>query len=376
MADEGARIPLDRPLVPPEAAAAVADVLASGWLVRGPRVRAFEAAVAARTGAEGAVACSSGTAAAWLALLALQMPRGARVAVPDVTFVGVAHCVVFAGGEPVLVPVRSADLAMDPAALDEVAEGLWGAIVVDPFGLPIDFAPYRAIAENHGLSLVEDAACALGSVDAQGVAAGCRGDLGTYSFHPRKVVTSGEGGMVIGDDESALERARLLSDHGYVAAQRRFVVPGFNARMGEVAGAVGNASLSALDEEMAARVALHAAYREALDGAVDLVEGDASVVWNRQTLVAVLPDGADADELRALAASRGIEVGRTVQALGDEPSIGQWSAGASAAARGWVRRTVALPLFGGLERGDVDRVAGVLKEYLRAGAETAIGVQA
>ena len=368
-------ISLDVPAVPPGSAEALARVLASGRLVKGPEAQAFEEEVSARLGGLHAVSCGSGTLAIELLLRALGMPQGAIVAVPAFTFVAVAHSVMHAGGVAMPLDVRRSDLAMDPEWLARAAEDvdLWGAVVVDPFGLPVSFTDYEAIAEQHGLVLVEDAACALGSVDEAGRAAGCRGRGATFSFHPRKPVTTGEGGMVVSADEGIAVAVRRWADHGYDRKEGTWVEAGVNGRLGELPAALGRMSLRALDGTIEARLAAVELYRSGLrplteSGRLDLVLPGAGVRWNAQTLVAfVEPGAAGAVRVRERASQRGIEIGAVAQCLPALPSLLGGPRGPCATAALAERQAVALPLHGGIDSDAVGRVVQLLEDVLVSG---------
>jgi perosamine synthetase len=363
---------LDLPAIPPGSAEALARVLESGRLVKGPEAHAFEEEVAARLGGLHAVSCGSGTIAIELLLRALKVPKGALVAVPAFTFVAVAHSVLQAGATPMPLDVRASDLALDPMWLARAAEDadLWGAIVVDPYGLPVAFDDYERVSRDHGLVLIEDAACALGSADATGRPAGSRGRGATFSFHPRKPVTTGEGGMVVSADETVAEAVRRMANHGFDALKGTFVEAGVNGRLGELAAALGRMSLGMLEATVEARLTAVELYLDALrplvdGGRLELVLPGAAERWNAQTLVALITPGAgEASRVRERAAARGIEIGAVAQCLPSLPSLQGVPHGPCATAAMAERQAVALPVHPKIGEEQVGRVAKLLEEEL------------
>ncbi len=369
-------IRLAKPSISPAALENTSRVLASGQLVRGPMATQFEKEVAQRIGVEFAVSCSSGTMANWLLLNALQLPRNAKVAVPAFTFVGVANAVVFAGGIPVPVDVRPEDGAIDPQKMEELArsEDLWGAIIVDPFGFPVSFTPYEAVAEKHELILVEDAACAIGCKPPNGPRAGARGAGAILSFHPRKPVTSGEGGMILTNDFETYERCRLLTDHGFDPDLKTYVTPGFNGRMSDLAAAVGLDSLGRFEEEVEARTRVLADYMSTLtasgaDEFIQLLLPEEGASWNVQSLVGILKTNAvDVSTLCQKARSEDIELGGTAQYW---PALAGYESTPSdnhPVSEDFSAKTFALPMHGQLSSADVIHVMENIVKTMRSAA--------
>jgi dTDP-4-amino-4,6-dideoxygalactose transaminase len=361
-------IPLAQPPLPQEVVHDLQQVVRSGRLVSGPHTQVFEKSVAQRAGVPHAIATASGTLAEWVLLKALKIPHGARVAVPAFTFIGVANAVVFAGGVPVPIDVRSSDLAMDPAEFKRATEAqdLWGAIVVDPFGFAVDFEAYENLCSEHSLVLMEDAACALGSQSASGRWAGSRGEGAIFSFHPRKVVTTGEGGMITTSDDALAHAVRKLTNHGKNPKSGLFDEPGFNARLSELSSVCGRASLAHLNQEVEARTRHLRRYEDALrseedEGTIRLIRPPTGSKWNVQTLVLELCDTTTSTEkLCAEARAQGIELGGTAQCW---PGSGAYPALESddfpVAAR-LEKRTLSLPIYDGLEPEDVQKVCSVI----------------
>lgn len=348
---------------------AVARVLRSGMLVQGANVAAFERSVAEYVGARHAVAVSSGTAALHLALLALGIGPGDEVLVPGFTFPASANVVELVGAMPVLVDIDLATFNVDPAALEAAVTSRTRAIMpVHLFGQAAEMDGVLAVARRHALKIVEDAACALGAVY-RGRPCGTLSDAGCFSFHPRKVITTGEGGMVITGDATVADRIRALRDHGQVPGGHGFAFAGFNYRLTDFQGALGVVQMSRLDGFLARRRALAALYDRALD-CVDVIRPavPAHMCATWQSYVVLLPHGVDRDivvkELRA----RDIETTVGTYALG---AIERFAAGGTAprSIDAW-RRTLSLPMHTRMADEDVWRVADGLAATLRRAGVT------
>lgn len=255
--------------------AAVAEVFASGWPAgQGPRGKALEAELAERYGVGGAVATSNCGAALHLALLALDVGPGDEVIVADYTFPAPAHAVRYVGGTPVFADVRADTGTVDPRAVaDLVGPRTVGLIVVDTVGLPADYAELNALAERHGLFVVEDAACAVGATY-RGREAGALAPVACLSFHGRKGASSGEGGALLTADPALAADARVRSSFGIgsIFDQARVVglpIPvfteiGFNYKLSDIAAAILQVQLGRIGELLERRSAVAARYAELL----------------------------------------------------------------------------------------------------------------
>jgi len=255
---------------------AVAEVLASGWITQGPRVAAFEAAFAARLGANEAVATSSATAALTLAYRALGVGPGTEVVLPSYTFVATASAAVQLGATPVFADVLGPhDLSLDPERVAAAITPRTRAVVaVHMAGFAAPVVALRALCDARGVALVEDASHAPGAT-AAGRSLGTFGDAGVFSFFANKVMGFGEGGMVVTGDAAVAAACRTGRSHGLTAStwdrhrsggEYDVEEIGFNFRMDEPRAALGRSRLAGLDAELAARRAHLAAYRGALAG--------------------------------------------------------------------------------------------------------------
>lgn len=266
-------IPIARPLFGKEEIEAAAATLASGWIVQGPRVAEFESRFAAFTGTSHALACSNGTTALHLAYSALRLGPGDEVLVPAFTWVATANAVVACGATPVFCDIDLSTFNIDPAVVEErITPRTRGIVPVHLFGLCAEMEPVLDIASRHGLWVVEDAACAMGATW-RGRHAGLFGDMGTFSFHPRKSITTGEGGMVITEREDLAAAVRSMRDHGAAprAGEPSFLLPdydeiGYNYRLTDLQAAVGCAQMDRVEGILEARRHRARLYDEALAG--------------------------------------------------------------------------------------------------------------
>ena len=237
-------IPISKPWFGEEEREAILKPLDTGWVAQGPNVQAFERAVGGYCDAQFAIACSSGTAALHLALVAAGIGPGDEVIVPSFTYVASANAVHHTGATPVFADIDPRTFNIDLSTA-RVSENTKAIMPVHLFGLMANIDAVMAFAETHNLIVIEDAACALGS-RFNGKHAGTFGVSGCFSFHPRKSITTGEGGMVITNDAEMAATLFRLRDHGRDGA--RYLERGFNYRLTDIQGALGAAQMKRLDE--------------------------------------------------------------------------------------------------------------------------------
>lgn len=252
--------------------------LQSGWLVQGPQVKAFEDKWSAFTGAPHAMAVTSCTTGMHLAVAALGLKAGDEVILPAFTWIATANVVEHQGARPVFCDIDPVTFNIDVAQIEGlITERTVGIIPVHLFGLAADMDPIIEIARRHGLWVVEDAACGFGATyDEQHV--GYFGDAGAFSFHPRKAITTGEGGMVTTSDAELATKIQQLRDHGAVMSDlQRHLGPkpylladhihaGYNQRMTDIQGALGSAQMDRASEIIAERRAIAARFDDAFRG--------------------------------------------------------------------------------------------------------------
>jgi dTDP-4-amino-4,6-dideoxygalactose transaminase len=350
---EAARIRLGRPDVGDAELEAVREVLESGMLTMGALVPAFEEELARACDVEHAVAVSSGTAALHVAVLALELQPGDEVLVPAYTFPATANVIALAGLKPVLVDVDPETMNLDPARI-EIGPRTKAVMPVHLFGRP------ARVEELPDLPLLEDAAGALGA-RRRGRACGSLGLLGCLSFHPRKIVTTGEGGAITTGDENIADAARRLRNHGWRSlADADMPEPGLNYRLSDVLCAIGLPQLRRLDELLAARTRIADGYAERLrDLPVGLPGADEGDVHGWQAYV--------------VRVERRDEVLAGLRAVGIEAQIGTFAInrlapyrdqGAFPGADRVFAEALALPFHTSLTESELDRVAETLARVL------------
>jgi len=312
-------VPLADVLVDSEIDDAVTDVVRSGWWSMGPKVEEFERELASFCDTRSAIAVANGTAALHLALLAVGCGPGDEVLVASLNFVAVANVIGHVGATPVFCDVSSPlDLNVDPEDLEAAVTPATKAVVVMHYGgHPCRMDAIRALADRHGLVVVEDAAHALGA-RWDGRPCGSIGDVGCFSFFANKNLATGEGGMLVTDDEELARRLRLLRSHGMTALtwdrhrghahDYDVVERGFNYRLDELRAAIGLVELRRLAARNEARARIVARYRSELDGVAGLrmpFDDDADAAHH--LAVVLLPEDRPRDAVRAGLAAAGIQ---------------------------------------------------------------------
>jgi len=239
-------IPIAKPIIGDEEREAVLEVLNSGIIAQGPRVREFELAFSEFTGTEFAIAVNSGTAALHIALLAHDIGKGDEVITTPFTFISTSNSILFTGARPVFVDIEEETFNIDPDRIQERITGKTRALLpVHLYGHPADMRAIMEIAEDHKLLVIEDA-CQAHGAEFNGKRVGSFG-TGCFSFYPTKNMTTSEGGMITTDDRRIAERARMLRDHG---SRERYIheILGFNLRMTDISAAIGLCQLRKLPE--------------------------------------------------------------------------------------------------------------------------------
>jgi perosamine synthetase len=366
-------IPLARPDLGAREEELALEVLRSGRLSLGPMQERFEREFAAYVGAADAVATSSGTTALHLGVRALGWGEGDEVVTTPFSFVASANCLLYEGATPAFCDVDARTLDIDPeAARAAVGERTAGVLPVHIFGYSADMAAIEALASERRLGVLEDACQALGAVDSEGVRAGARGNAAAFAFYANKQLTTGEGGMLVPPGLEAAETARSERNQG--RAPDMGVVEhgrlGFNYRLTEIAAALGIAQLERLDELLAARARVAAAYGELL-AAIEGLElpcpdrGEERRSWF--VYVVQLPEGADRDGVIAALAAEGIESKAYLPCIHLLPFYRErfgFRGGEFPVAERAAERSLALPFFTTMSDEQVERVCSALAAAL------------
>jgi perosamine synthetase len=379
----GRMIPITKPLLGEIEAQAAAEVVRSGWLSQGAQVAAFEQEFAEHVGAPYACAVSNCTTALHLALLVAGVTPGGEVITASHSFIATANVIRSCGATPVFVDVEPHSRNIDPERIEAAITARTQAILcVHQAGLPCDLARILPLAEAHRLPVIEDAACAVGSeirLGGQWEAVGApHGDVACFSFHPRKVITTGEGGMLTTKRGDWDARYRTMRQHGMSVPDtvrhgssqvifEDYPISGFNYRMTDMQAAVGRHQLMRLDDIVAQRRALAAAYAQRLANTpVDLPGEPEWARTNWQSYSVGLPQGADQARVMQAMLDAGVTTRRGIMCSHLEGAYADAPAPALPHSEAAHRRRILLPLYPQMTAGDQAHVVSVLKTALRA----------
>lgn len=369
-------IPVMRPWLGEEEAAAAAAAVASGWIAQGPRVAEFEVAFAAAFGTGHAVAVSSCTAALHLAMVTAGIRPGDEVIVPSLSFIATANAVRYVGAKPVFADVDLATQNLVPETVEpHLTDRTRAVILVDQAGVPADLDGMQALCEPCGVEVIEDAACAIGSLY-RGRPAGAGAGIAAFSFHPRKLLTTGEGGMLLIQDKEVAVRMRRLREHGMdVSASQRhassqpviehYLETGFNYRMTDIQAAVGLVQLAKLPQLITRRRALAERYHSLLAQIPGLmtIRDPEHGSTNYQSFWILLPTAfpVNRDELLRMLADRGISARRGVMAAHLEPAYSDRHYPPLLVTERLSASSLILPLFHEMTESEQDLVVSVIR---------------
>jgi perosamine synthetase len=380
-------IPVARPWMDEAEASAARRAILSGWVTQGPEVAAFEREFAAAVGAPYACAVSSCTTALHLALIGLGIGPGDEVVTVSHSFIATANAIRYCGAKPVFIDVQLETFNMDPELLDRAITPATKAVVcVHQVGMPCDLAAIFEVATRHRLAVVEDAACAIGSE----IQSGSRwerigrpyGRVACFSFHPRKLLSTGDGGMLTTQDPELDAHVRLLRQHGMSVPdtvrhtsqqviREDYPIVGFNYRMTDIQAAIGREQLKRLADVVARRRQLAARYNDRLcridEVVVPFEPGWARSNW--QSYLVRLTDGLDQGTVMQRMLDAGVSTRRGVMNAHREPAYppGSWRAGSTLNRSERARDTaIVLPLYHQLTEDEQDRVVDALAEAVRS----------
>lgn len=370
------RIPLSRPDITEREIEAVVDVLRTPNLSMGPMVGQFEAAMAAYAGRRRGVAVNSGTSGLFLSLLALGIGEGDEVVTTPFTFIASATTIMMTGARPVFVDIDPATLNIDPERIEAaITERTKAILPVEVFGNPAGFDAICQVARSRGLAVVEDSCEALGSF-LHGKQAGTFGDASVFAFYPNKQITTGEGGMILTDDDRVAELCVSLRNQGRAAgggwlAHERL---GYNFRLSDINCALGVAQLSRIDEIKARRRQVAGWYREMLAGEERLIlpqeAPGCEISWFVYVVRLAEQYGIDQrDRILQELARQGIQVNNYFPPVHLQPFIAErygHRRGDFPIAESVSGRTIALPFHNRLTQDEAAIVCGTLRAILDA----------
>ena len=366
-------IPIARPQLGVEEEEAALRVLRSGWIMQGPEVAAFERELSTFVDAPYACAVSSGTAALHLALIAVGVGPGDEVVAPSHSFIATANAVRLCGATPVFVDIQQGTYNLDARLLmDAITSQTRAVLVVHQLGMPAELGEIVAHCEMRGVALVEDAACALGSEIKLGEhwerIGRPRGAAACFSFHPRKLVTTGDGGMITTRDAAIDERVRRLRQHG-ADPRGTFLEPAFNYRMTDLQAAVGRVQLGRLPGLLTERRAQVERYRAALVPlGLEVPVEPVDRLSNWQSLCVRLPTALDPAAIVDALAAEQIGVRRGVSNAHEQPAYEAKGCYRAAGAlllseRAW-RHGLCLPMYPGMTDDEIARVVAALRPHV------------
>lgn len=378
-------IPVAIPFLGREEEEAAVRAIRSGWVTQGPLVKEFEDRFAEYVGAKYAVATTSCTTALHAALAVSGIGPGDEVIVPSLSFIATANAVVHCGAKPVFVDIDSATCNMDPRQIEAVITKKAKAVMpVHQMGLPAELDAIKAITDKHGLLLIEDAACAIGSTY-KGKKIGGHGNTACFSFHPRKIITTGEGGMITTDDADLVARLRRFRHHGMSVSDmerhkankviiEEYPEIGYNYRMTDIQAAIGIEQMKKLDLIIEKRRAIASSYDEQLSTipGIRLLHVPDHIYHNYQSYWIEVTEASavSRDQLMAKLLEKGISTRRGIMAIHREQCYASYAVSLPVTEQ-MTKHTMLLALYPSLREEEVEYVTRCMRELLTPDREGA-----
>jgi dTDP-4-amino-4,6-dideoxygalactose transaminase len=363
------KLKLTDPVVGEEEIRSVERVLRSGWLTEGPQTREFEEKVKQFIGAKYAFATTSCTTALEIALRALDIGLGDEVIVPDFTHPATGNIVRWIGAQPVLVDVDLHSYNIDPKEIEKAITKKTRCIIpISWGGNPLNIQPLNELKEEYGLPIVEDAACSLGA-EYDGKKTGAMADMTCFSFHPRKLITTGEGGMVVTDDAAYAEKLGSLKRYGMdtKSSEVRFVGNGTNYKLSDILGAIGIEQMKKINTIIKRRIEMAENYNDLLAES-DLIkppEKDEKAKHVYQTYAVYIKKERMRDRIIAHLKEKGIETQIGTYALHLQPSYARTKkTGRLERAEKLFKNLLALPMPNSMKKEDQQHVVSEIETLL------------
>lgn len=373
-------IPIAKPYLTKDEAQAAYDTILSGWITQGPRVAEFEEKFAAYTGAKFAVATSNCTTALHLSMIVAGIGAGDEVICPSMSYIATANSITYVGAVPVFAEIIPETYNLDPVdAEKKITDKTKAILLVHQIGMPADINSFKSLAEKYNLKLIEDAACAIGS-EYKGAKIGSHSSLVCFSFHPRKVISTGDGGMITTDNEEYYQHLKLLRQHGMSVNDRvrhdskkvvfeEHVEIGYNYRMTDIQAAVGIKQLEKLDWIVQERRKIAAMYYEALKD-IDCLMLHAEkegYISNFQSYSVYLKDNCPVKRngLMQQMLDKGIATRRGIMTSHREPAYEKWCLGLSLPiSERACDNSIILPLYIPMKSEEVNLVINTFKQII------------
>ena len=367
--------PLSKPYFDEDETEEIKKVLESGWVSQGPAAKKFEETISNYLNIKEAISATNCTCALHLSLLACGVGPGSEVLVADYTFPATGHSVLYCGAKPVFIDINPDTYNIDPEKIEEkITERTRAIIPVHTFGQPADMTPILKTGEKYNIAIIEDAACALGARYKNSFA-GCIGDIGCFSFHARKGITTGEGGMVVTNNPSLGRKIRFLSVFGMTSAWHRealkeFIIPsftevGYNYKMSDITAAIGIAQMKKLDGIIERKRYLAEYWNEKLDEIENLSnpKTDSNGLHVYQSYVALTDRKINRNKLIVNLHKKGIQTQIGTYSSHIQPVY--QSHDKCPVSLDIYKRAITLPLYYSLTENDIDIIVKELKDELR-----------